>query len=162
SVRATMRQTRPSLKKKSTSHLRKRIITGGAVFLFLGIALMVYIRYWSGRSNDTESLKQAIARQLNRHPDHIQINVPPIPGLYPGAVIVHPAANQLAILKSQGGPAGLAGPAFTIKGAAVTDTSLTLHAKIDFISQMLSDSDRFSATIDLTDGRVLAKDLDAL
>jgi hypothetical protein len=36
---------------------------------------------------------------------------------------------------------------------------MTLAGKTDYLSQLISDSERFVTTIDLTDGRVLTKDL---
>src|SRR6185295_6868343 len=46
------------------------------------------------------------------------------------------------------------GPEFSIKGASLSVSGLTLATRADVLSQMLSDSDRYSFTIDLTHARV--------
>jgi hypothetical protein len=102
----------------------------------------------------TNTLQDALAKQFGQNPKFIQVNVPPLPGLYPGAVIVHPEAGKLALLKSSTKPTDGPGPDFSIQGASLSVSGLTLAARTDAIGQILGDSDRFSFTIDLNHARV--------
>lgn len=102
----------------------------------------------------TYTLQDALAKQFGQNPKFIQVNVPPLPGLYPGAVIVHPEVGKIALLISSTATTDAPGPEFSIQGASLSASGLTLGARADALSQMLSDSDRFSFTIELTHARV--------
>lgn len=131
-------------------------LVAAIVLIIVGLCVALLIRYGYKR---TQTLQQAIAQQFNRSADLIQVNIPPLPGLYPGAVIVHPSIDQLAFLRSQQQSDSAQGGEFSIKGVTMTTASLTVHGQTDFVSQALSDSGKFSVNIDFAKCRVHEKDL---
>ncbi len=107
----------------------------------------------------TYTLRDALAKQFGQNPKFIQVNVPPLPGLYPGAVIVHPEVGKIALLISCTKATDAPGPEFSIQGVSLGVSTLTLAARTDTLSQMLGDSDRFFFTIDLAHARVYERTL---